>query len=336
MRKLLAFSLLALLLVGLAACNADKVSKNDYDRLVSELGGIKGALEEMAARSADGVSKSDYDKLVSELGGLKGMLEEKEAATASADETILSGQAASEQAIRGQAAGEQAVVPYEQILIKLGSFLTMQMIDIADDRSLINQNVMPEFMSAQLALYSGLKNAEPGKAVLLNFTDSAIDRMADKAITAANDGARATATARLLIRKRLLAMMPNLLNAHYGTDVIATTSMLQQSESFKKPADPMFNGNSVVVFLYDAVGEDNSEWTGASFVSFRESQEDTIIGTACFIGPGGGEITDAFNDDEKNIWRNIIGLIDDGKSIFTGGGVTCSVYDKRQLQSIIE
>ena len=226
---------------------------------------------------------------------------------------------------------EMELVSFENELIQKSIFLTDKMIKAGNNDAYIRF-----FDTTSIELFTIIKrNIEigdmlPDRAIILSFDNSAMNVMLDEM---AGDDYSLTSTSRELLRERVLQSFANTISNKYGdesifgsTVVLAASSILRQIEAFQKPSDPEFTGYSLVILLYP---HDYDETT-VSFISFINSEEETILATASFVlYPS--EIFTVLYDDMEYVLNS---LREEFELPIPENAVDCTIYEGNPLQSI--
>ena len=219
--------------------------------------------------------------------------------------------------------------PYEQAYIKNSVFLTDQMIKVAENDDYLQIIGVPAELWADIKQHDGIDSSMLKRAVVLNYSAAAIDTVLDEM---ADYAYLLTSSSRALARGRVLQAFASQINSSYaGYTHLAAMTILQQTEAFLAPADLVGDGYTLVVLLYDVSARDN-KWTAICFVSFRNAQEGTTIGTACFVDDFSGELSVAFYDDARSI-PDRLRLV--GAMTVPEQGLDCSVYEGSRLEAIL-
>ena len=219
-------------------------------------------------------------------------------------------------------------VPYEEQLIQHSIFLTEQMIGKAADDNLLQALSGDEQIASTAKPYANLKNLTPDRAIVLGFTDSSIDKMLEELANASDFSL--TETSRTALRNIMLSTLAVRINGTYGALYIASLSILQQTEAFNKPADAEFTGHALVFLIYDISSNDNN-WQAVSMVTFRNSQEDTILAASSFVCNDDGTLSEALYADDEDMLKNLETYLDAIGLFIPQDGIACRTYEGNQI-----
>jgi uncharacterized protein YdeI (BOF family) len=231
-------------------------------------------------------------------------------------------------------ATENTIQNFNNNLVQKAIAVTDSMIKKAkDDNYIIFSGATSELFS-HIKPYSQLEEVQPVRAVVIKFSDFALDRFIDLDGEQFDSENPLLTDTKAIIRKSILSNLAYRINAAYGLSVAAAMQVLAQSEAFQEPANTDFNGCRLVILVYNINAEDN-EWTPLSFVAFRQSEENTVIASAAFVFNGSDVFTDVFFDDEKDIPERLSVVLEEADiPIYFGEGVSCTAIEKDEMVSI--
>ena len=331
MKRLIIFVLATVFALSVSACknsNERSITATEFDILVNKIEDIEYELKNLK-------DSGIYDKSGEGVGaGGGGDVESGGSDGGDGDGDVSVGGGGDDGAGGGDEVGAddsvQNVMPYEHAYVQKSIYLTSLMINTVKDGDFMQLMTVDPSMENYIEQYGAINDSMLKRAIVLYFNSTALDKVL---VNATEGEYKPNANLAKRMRGRILQILANMLNAENGSLSVAFFSTIQQGDAFIKPANLLTEGNILVILLYDSGSPDtdNTANTAISFVSFRDSMEGTIIGSAGFVDDPDGELSRILYGDEKSIFT----ILDKFEELnISRNGIDCSIYEGEQLTSI--
>ena len=341
MKKIIIFVLAAIYALGICACgnsNERTVSASEYNILMEKLDNIENELKNLKLNDLNASNNGSNNTGASNNGSNNtgennngsNNTGGNDTGSNNAGDNIhedigLNGDGDANDDANGDQ--DKDMMPYEHAYIQKSIYLTNIMINVAKDGDYMKLFTVDPSMENFVELYGTIDASMLNRAIVLNFSNFVLDEAIEKA---AEGEVKLSADLAQRMRARVLPLLPNLLNVENGSLSLAFLSTIQQNDAFIKPAGHLAEGNILVVLLYGS-GSSVTNKTFISLVSFRDSMEGTIIGSAGFVDDPDGTLSGALYGDRKSI----LTMLDRVEELtISKDDIDCAIYEAEQLESI--